>query len=303
MAISLTFATEVEADSVVAPSWANQTVLQGCGSSQSNSNSGAASRAGFQKVVSNELKNATSVQVTWGVQARDLGLGMNVNDWNPYIEVRSLQATSSSVVASINLNIDNFINLDGTPIQITTTNADSSNFISPVNYGTSSTGRTNYVFAYILTGDGLNTFKNSLIEGQNMAFFLINDSDTDDGVAYTLGSANVLANGGHPALTLNAPSPSTNALPNLITTAGIAFDIQVVSEPLIVPLQLSSNILSQQFIASLSTANDSKTYKIQRSINLIDWIPCATFTGNGQTFQYVEPVSDRAFFKAYRIDP
>ncbi len=222
----------VEAATVIIPDWANQTVLQGVGAIQSNMNSGGATRAGFEKIVTTEFTNASSVQVTWGVQARDLGAGLNVADWNPLIEVRSLQSGSSTVVATIHLDIHNFVNMDGTPIQMVTTGA-STTFASPVNfnYGTSSTGRTNYVFAYSLTGDSLTTFQNSLLVGQKMAFFLINESNTNSGAAYTLGNATVLNNGGNPLATLNSVNLNTTSLPTEFNSTGIAFDLKGIPEP------------------------------------------------------------------------
>jgi hypothetical protein len=292
---------DVEAAPLIVPDWANQAVLNNAGALQSVSNSGGTSRAGYKEVVTSDLKTLTSMQITWAVRPVNTGDGLNVTVWNPYIEVRSLNTNSSAVIATIPLNIHSFFNMDGSPVQTTTVGSNTT-FVSPINYGTSSGGLQNFVLYYTLTGNSLINFQQNLVVGQEAAFFLVTSANSNVGTPFTLASPNLFANGASKAIILFGQDIS--ALPTQLSTAGIGFAIHPVNipGPSITLLQLSSSIVGQQFITCLSTANDSLTYKILRSTDLNDWSPCATFTGNGQTFQHVEPLSGRAFFKAYRMD-
>ncbi len=302
LGVSVGSMTAQATETVTAPTWASKTTLQGCGAIQSNSNSGGATRAGFQKTVTNELKNASTIQISWGIQARDIGSGLNVSNWRPYLEVRSLNGQSSTVVATIRLNINDFVNLDGTPIQKTTIGT-TTTFVPSMDYGTSSSGKTNYVFSYAIKGEDLARFQNSLVIGQEMAFFLINESNSNEGIAYTLGSPSVLNKGGNQLATLNSVNLDTLALPTMYNT-GLAFELNAITHQAIVTAKepkLSIHTESGQAIVDLVTENDGQKYTILRSTDLKNWVPCSEHIGDGSKHTYTESISAQAYFTVNKI--
>ncbi len=284
-------------ETIQTPLWGNQNSLVNQYSGQSQKDNTGLNFTGIKTKISNEILN-DSVQITFGLNAEDIGFGLNVTNWNLAVEVWKSEQDFllRNNGLSLELKLTDLQNLDGSSVE---TFQDGNNivFTSPVDYGNSIQGCKNYVFTTFLSGQNLIEFKKNLVVGQEIFIGISNESSVNNGSHYTILSNRIINN----SITSFSNLPG-QAFP--VPGYGAAFDVKgIVTSDLPPPINdiiLNLAVNSEQAILNFQTENNGKAYKILKSIDLINWDECFETIGDGTIKEYRESKVARCYYKATR---
>ncbi len=243
--------SKVQAATIYAPDWANQASLNNQFAGQSQKDNTGMNFTGIQTTVTTSLLSQNNdIQITFGLNADDIGFGLNTSNWNLAIKVWKSESDFLNRTNGINLpiNLTDLMYLNGTQAQMITV-GNTTTFTTPTNYGISTSGDQNFVLATYLTGQNLIDFRDGLAIGNNIYIGIINESSVNNGTNYTILSNQITNN----AVTSFSSLPG-QAFPT--PGFGAAFDISGIPS---VPEPTSTGLflLGVAAIAGIRRRNDS----------------------------------------------